>query len=275
MFNSYFFIPADKIKYIKKIDSIEATHFIFDLEESVYYGNVDICIENLSKINVLSNFAVRLPLNYNNLSVSENLLMEVYGIGFRTFVLPKMESDVDFYNLVNFALSKGLTNIRYIIIVETPKLLLYIEKILEKSRECIDCVIVGSHDFCSLVGCKHTIHNLLYLRLKLISVCKAFNVEIIDFVSTEIQKMDVFANECIEAFDMGFDGKAIIHPNQLKALSSACYYSEADIKEAIEVQEQLDKCDMNKFSIIKVAGKIYEKPHLKRIYNIINYIKRR
>jgi len=275
MFSSYFFLPADKKKFIDKTDSLEATNFIFDLEESVYYGNIDICIENLSNIIVKNNYSVRFPVNYKNPQITKDALLKLYNIGFRTFVLPKIETTDDLKNIIEFNNLIGLKQVKYAIIVESPIALLNIELLIRLGKENIDYILIGSHDYCNIIGCKHTLDNLLYLRLKILAVCKAFKIPIIDIVSTQTQNVDEFTMECISAFNMGFDGKAIIHPMQLDVLNSALYYSKMEVQEAKYVHEQLKKSDMNKFSIIKINGNIYEKPHLKRIFDIIEWNKKK
>jgi len=273
MFESYFFIPADKKKFIGKIDCLNATNYIFDLEEAVYLGNINQSIDNLAYINIKDNYSVRIPVNYLDPAINKNVFLKLLNLGFGTFVLPKLKSYYDFCNLIAYFDLLNTRNVKYILIIETPKALLNIEKILSEKRELIDSILIGSHDYCNIVRCSHTPQNLFYLRHKLISICKAFEVPIIDFVSTETVKMQEFEVECIESFNMGFDGKAMLHPNQLKAFNSIKYYTDTEIEEALEVVKELNKLNMKKFSIIKVNGKIYEKPHLRRIFSIINYLK--
>ena len=46
-------------------------------------------------------------------------------------------------------------------------------------------------------------------------------IDILDGVYNDIGNADGFAQECAQARDMGFDGKTLIHPNQIGPCNAA------------------------------------------------------
>ena len=82
-----------------------------------------------------------------------------------------------------------------------------------------------------------------------------------------------FSSECIDAFNMGYDAKFVLHPQQLEVINKTEYFSKEEVKNALEIYEEIKTMDLVKFSVIKVNGKLYEKPHLKRIMKIIEWNK--
>jgi citrate lyase beta subunit len=271
MFDSYFFIPTDRRKFIEKVDSIDSSFFVFDMEESVNNNNINVCIDNLSHLKVKSNYFLRFPFKYKKISEDKELLLKLINIGFRKFSLPKIETFEDFYNTSNFFKSHKLKDLKFGIYIETPLALINARSIVEQGKEEIDSILIGSHDYCDAVRCKHTKDNLLYLRQKLLTIGKAHDIAVIDMVSTNINNLELLKDECIESFNMGFDGKALIHPKQLEAFNNAPYYSESEIVEATLVNNELSKTGLDGFSIIKINGKVYEKPHLRRIFEIVKW----
>lgn len=271
MFSSYFFIPSNQKRFIEKGIRSNASFLIFDLEESICLHDLSGCLANLQSVKVKDNYWVRIPLNFPLDEKFACLIARLHAIGFCRYMLPKLESEEEFEQLAkNNALYKDL---HYGILVETPELLIQIDQFLLKYRKQIDCVLIGSHDFCNHIGCKHSIGNLVYLRQRVLTVCKAMNIPVIDFVTQELTDSALFIRDCIDAFDMGFDGKALIHPNQLKLFDELDYYSQEEVQEAIKVYAELKNIDIQKFSIIRVEDKIYEHPHLKRILDIITWYK--
>jgi len=275
MHKSVFFIPADRQDFIKKIKNLQATDFVFDMEESVSNENRKKSLENLRLIEIKSNYGVRLPIDYTDFNSNKDLFVNLYNLGFRLFLLPKLNTLSDFESIIYGNISIGMKDIKYSITVETPLCLINIKDILERYTSQIAYIAVGSHDYCNIIECEHTSGNIQYLRLKLLSICKAYQIPIIDIVSTEIIDKKSLINDCIESFNMGFDGKALIHPNQLDVFNNAPYFSDEEIKEAIEVSKKLKEIDVNRFSVIKNNGKIFEKPHLKRINKIINWFNKK
>ena len=48
-----------------------------------------------------------------------------------------------------------------------------------------------------------------------IAAARIYGIEILDGVYNDIGDAEGFAEECEQARDMGFDGKTLIHPNQI------------------------------------------------------------
>lgn len=267
MLKSYFFIPANKPQFISKINVLRADNFIFDMEESVSEFELNSCIDNLRDIEVRSNYWVRIPMDYAHCDKSRTLLAELIKLGFRNIVLPKIET---LGQLREFLEIIPRRDIKVGILVESPIALIYFLDIV-KAYPALALVAIGSHDFCNTIGCKHTEDNIVYLRQKLLTECKAFNIPIVDYVSTNFADLETFQEECKRANNMGFDGKAIIHPKQLEAFNNTIFYSEAEVKEAEAVLTVVKNIDIQHFATLNWNGHLYEKPHLKRLFDIVEW----
>lgn len=272
MYSSYFFIPADKLSFVEKVHSLNADYFIFDMEESVSKNAFDSCIGNLESLRVINeNYFVRIPINYECCQKATKIINRLYCLGFRTFLLPKLNTGCELRTLVESITPDLLKEIKLGLLVESPQFLIEFYQVAKVFLNHISLVLVGSHDYCNTIGCKHTEGNLLYIKLKLLAECKALDVPLIDCVSTDFNDEKKFEEECVRSCNSGFDGRAIIHPKQLNAFNNALYYSKEEVIEAIKVKTIVDKIDRDSFSTLNVDGKLYEKPHLNRIYNIAEW----
>ena len=54
-----------------------------------------------------------------------------------------------------------------------------------------------------------------------VAAARAFGLDILDGVYNDLADAEGFARECAQAWDMGFDGKTLIHPNQINPCNTA------------------------------------------------------
>ena len=127
---------------------------------------------------------------------------------------------------------------------------------------------LGSHDYTDVIGMKHSLEYLSYARNHVLNMGKAHNLITIDIASMNIKDDQNFKDECLDAFNMGYDGKFILHPNQLNLLNEVEYYSSTEIDEAKKVYLDICKIADDSEAIIYIDGKVYEKAHIKRIKKI-------
>lgn len=269
---SYFFIPANKEKYLKNISKIETSEIIIDLEDSLFNDDIEEAIKNIYTHNISLQCYIRIPFIPYKTNKQFGKIQSLIYKGFSKYVLPKIETANDIKIFVDFFEAMNKTNIlELIVLIENPVAIENLNEILE--NKFIKGVALGSHDYCSVMGIKHTTENILWARMRILNVGKAKNKEIIDIASMTLDDEAVFEQECIDGFEKGHDGKFIIHPWQLYLFNKQKWYSEKEIQHAIEVKKYIENIGgEGNFSIAKINGVIVEKPHLKRIKDILKHI---
>lgn len=275
MLKSYFFIPANRADFISKIDRIKADYFIFDLEDSINNSIYDESINILRSVKKESNYFVRTKFFEEKRFLSKSIDDSI-ELGFNNFVIPKLDEvlqilEIEEYLLKNF--KNDFEKYSFILLVESPKALMFLKEILLSTKLNIIALALGSHDYCQNIGMKHQLKNLDFARQFVLNIAKAFNIIAIDIASMEISNSQYFEEEVKSAFEVGYDAKFILHPKQLKVLTNFVYYNSSEIREAKEIMKIVEETDMEKFTVIKVGSKLYEKPHLKRFLNIIEWSK--
>ena len=89
----------------------------------------------------------------------------------------------------------------------------------------------------------------------------AYGIDILDGVYNDLSDAAGFAAECAQARDLGFDGKTLIHPNQIDACNAAFSPGVDEIAQArkliaaFEQPENRDKCT------IALDGRMVERMH--------------
>lgn len=277
MLKTFFFIPSDKEKFVRNVSSIDADCFVFDLEDAVAKNEAKACLERLNRLELHDNYYVRPRIEFNDGNIPNlKILNELIDIGFRKFLIPKV-SKLDELKYVQKVLmldeNYEFENNQFILLVENPLCLMNLKEIITSKIINITGITLGSHDYTNVVGMKHTSHYLSFARNYVLNVAKAYDLIAIDIASMNISDEEGFSNECLDAFNMGYDAKFVLHPQQLEVLKKTEYFYQEEVKNALEIYEEIKTMDLDKFSVIKVNGKLYERPHLKRIMKIVEWNK--
>ena len=275
MLKTFFFIPTNNQKFIKKVQDIDADYFVFDLEDSISVSEIDEAINNLRKLPIKDNYYVRphiFDVKENHINL--DCLKELINIGFENFVIPKISTVKELNNIKYLFESQNCYNFnkfKFILLVENPRCLMNLNEIVNSKILNITALTLGSHDYCNTMCMEHKMENLYFARHYVLNIAKAHDLFAIDIASMNIKDKEEFSNECFNAFSMGYDAKFILHPFQLKILKSINYYSKDEIEEALKVYQKTKLLHLEEFSAIKINGKIFEKSHLKRIEKIVEW----
>lgn len=274
MLKSFFFIPANNLKFIDKSKDILANYIIFDLEDSILDQDINNCIANLSSVKIKPNHLVRFCFfdDFNFLRDKE--FQTLLKLGFSHFIVPKFAGITQIKLIQRYLQNQKLKKaVDFILLVEQPKGLFELYQTLKSNLITINAIGFGSHDYCNAIGMQHTEQNLYFARQMVLNHARAFNINAIDTVTVNLEKEKEFIEESLCAFRMGFDGKFLIHPQQLKLLNGLKYYTDEEVEEAENVYDRILDILDQKVAIVRIDGKIYEKPHISRIVNIINWKK--
>jgi citrate lyase subunit beta/citryl-CoA lyase len=261
MIDSYFFIPGDKERFIAKMDVLLSDFFVIDLEDAVSKNNKQKAYNYVTKLKIKENVFVRVPF-FDNCYTDEQKVTLIYHFEGR-IVVPKLTTIADFEKILPFINNTLPTKI--IILVENPSCFIYLKNILSEYNKYIYGVGFGSHDFCSIMGMKHELKNLMHYKKELLLLTKAFNKVYIDTVDINLKDLTVFKEECIFAFENGAEGKAIIHPIQLNTMKSIPYLSQIEIEKIKKVYNKIKHIDLNDIDVLEIEGEIYEMPHINRV----------
>ncbi len=266
MIKSFFFIPGNHRNLAKKLVQIESDFIIIDLEDAIFENEVDAAIENLSRISNLNRYFVRLRV-FDNGIFEDKVIKKVANLGVRRFVIPKFRTLQEFQLVEKYLVS--LLEVEIILLVETAQGMNSIEQILTQTKLNVLGIGFGSQDYCSETGIEHTNENLKIPRYLLLNMARAHDVMAIDIACMAIRDNSKFMSELSQSKSLGYDGKFIIHPDQLSLLKNFHYYGEKEISEAIDVIDTYEKLD--KPAIFLHKGKTIEPPHLRHFAKIIKW----
>lgn len=275
MYESYIFIPGNRLDIISNINNVEADYKIIDFEDSVSSDEILSASKNLllidDKIDILIRFSFFIEENFNSY-----LFDKIIKLGFRNFVIPKINNVSQLIKIREFILinNYNLIDFNFLLLVESPLALMSIKEILNLSNVNIIGVALGSYDYCLEMNMEYNMKNISWARNFLLNILKAYRIKAIDIVSMEIKSTKIIRQELLNSLRMGFDGKLFIHPSQIKELVNVKMYSDSQIDEAYRICSLLNIDKQEDINVFVFEGKVYEKPHILRMINIINWHKK-
>ena len=138
---SYFFIPANNKNFLAKIPTLKSDQIILELEDGIPSNDISLALSLINDIDEKENLWVRprLDIVIDNSSLLEHLL----DLGFKKIILPKIRSKTQFDEVAKTV--KQYKNLKIILLVEYPRLLLDLEAVLKEYG--VYGVAFGMYDF--------------------------------------------------------------------------------------------------------------------------------
>ena len=89
----------------------------------------------------------------------------------------------------------------------------------------------------------------------------SYGIDVLDGVYNDLADMQGFAAECAQGRDMGFDGKTLIHPNQIEACNVAFSPSAEETDQARKVIAAFDRPENKGKGVVQLDGRMVERMH--------------
>ncbi|MCP3991535.1 MAG: HpcH/HpaI aldolase/citrate lyase family protein, partial [Actinomycetia bacterium] len=102
---------------------------------------------------------------------------------------------------------------------------------------------------------------LPYLSTALLAAREADKV-ILDGVYNDISDAEGFEAECRQGADLGFDGKTLIHPNQVGVANGVWAPSDDEISDAEEIIAAFAEAEADGRGVVTVNGRMIENLHV-------------
>jgi citrate lyase subunit beta/citryl-CoA lyase len=90
---------------------------------------------------------------------------------------------------------------------------------------------------------------------------RAYGLAVLDGVYNDFSDEQGFTEECAQGRDMGFDGKTLIHPNQIAACNAAFSPPGDEVTRAREIIALYEKPENAGRSAIQFNGQMVERLH--------------
>nr|WP_092074210.1 aldolase/citrate lyase family protein [Dendrosporobacter quercicolus]NSL47664.1 HpcH/HpaI aldolase/citrate lyase family protein [Dendrosporobacter quercicolus DSM 1736]SDM81723.1 citrate lyase subunit beta / citryl-CoA lyase [Dendrosporobacter quercicolus] len=272
------FVPANSPKMINNADIYGADSIMFDVEDAIAVTEKDTArllishalkaMKFKSETVVRINHPTQTPFGMDDLACILPAKPDLIR-------LPKVES-VEEVQLVaaeiekveqRFGWAEGTINI--IGAIESIKGLYNVREICKQPR--FIAVALGAEDFIANIKTQRTKTGveLYHARAEILMAARNAEIQCFDTVFSDVEDIEGFRAEVNFIHDMGFDGKSVVHPKQIKIVNEIYTPTEKQIKHAVKVLKSFEDALKNNKGVISVDGKMIDGPIVVRAERVV------
>ena len=234
---SVLYMPAANERALEKAKTIPADAIIFDLEDAVAPDAKDAARANAVAAANSGEYGTReLTIRCNGLDTPWGVddLAAAAQSSAAAVVIPKVGS-VEYLDEVSSRLDAAgaQPDMKIWAMVETPSAVFDIRALASHWRVAV--LVMGTNDLArelrSSLGAAARHPLVPHLATALAGAREADKV-ILDGVYNDVKDLDGFRSECVQGFEMGFDGKTLIHPGQVEICNDVWAPTADDVEHA-------------------------------------------
>lgn len=239
------YVPAHNKKHIDKSRTLSADSIIFDLQESVPLSEKDAARTLLQQELENSGFGYSekiIRINPLTNGIGQSDIDAVAKLDVDAILLPRVESAKELLQAIEKLDAAGGSDKRIMVNIESPLGVLRSEEIAAASSR-VDAIVMGTTDLANELKLNPTMDRVgLVGSLEItILAARAYGIGIIDGPHLELSNVKACEYACRQARDLGFDGKTVIHPNQLIYANEAFSPQQQDVDKAQKVLWALEE----------------------------------
>ena len=271
---SVLYMPAANERALEKAKSIAADAIIFDLEDAVAPDAKEVARANAVAAASSSEYGTReLTIRCNGLDTPWGVddLAAAAQSGAAAVVIPKVSSVAALDQVSDRLDAAGAhADMKIWAMVETPTAILDVRAIAAHWR--VSALVMGTNDLAREIRSSLAArgrHPLVpHLATALLAAREADKV-ILDGVFNDVKDLDGFRTECVQGFEMGFDGKTLIHPGQVDVCNEVWAPSEADIDTARGMIAAFEEAVAQGKGVVTYQGRMIENLHVANAQRIL------
>jgi len=281
LFRSLIFVPGNNARFLEKAKKLEADIVCFDLEDSVpdkekKQARNLIKTALKSRSEYISSIFVR-----TNSPLSGKIpddLKEVVQKGIGGIVIPKVNNVKELKkiekNLQSLEKTRKLKPLQIIPSIESAEGVVNTYNISSYSKR-ISAVVFGVFDLLNDLGIEYTKdpEGAKYSRAKIPVDAKAAGVASIDAIWQDLKDVKGLEKDCKAGKSLGYDGKSLIHPDQISITHKIFYPSKSEIEWAEKVCKSYLKSVKTGKGATTIDGKMIDEVHFKQAEAIIKITK--
>ena len=263
---SMLYVPGCNRRYLEKAKTLKVDSIILDLGDPIL-----IEAKEESRSNVVD-FLNQKKYGKREVVVRVNDFDSPWGINDikavakadpDAIIFPNIESREDVLKAINELDKAGGKKIPIMLMIESPKGVLHAEEIAASSTR-IACLILATSDLISQLHARTTQSRIAVLHSlsRVILAARAYDLAVIDGIHSNLKATDAFEYACRIGRDMGFDGKSLVHPDQLPYANDAYSPKLSEIKNAREIITSLAEANALGRGTVVVNDRLVEHHHV-------------
>ena len=276
---SMLYIPGDSPRMIQHAPVFGADSILLDLEDAVALTEKDAARKMVAcylKNYDFKSLIVTVRVNGSDTEYFDDDLKEIIPCVPDAVRIPKCNSPEDIMladkkiEEIEKANSIPVGKVRIHAMIETA---LGVENSFLIASACprVQAITLGGQDLTADMGVQKTKEGweLFYARSRVVVAARAARVDVYDTVWADIDDKEGLMKECRQIVNLGFTGKAAIHPDQIETIHRAFMPTEKEFRKALRVMEAAEDARKEGKGVISVDGKMVDAPVVARASRLL------
>lgn len=259
-------MPAANTRALEKAKSIPADGLIFDLEDAIAPDAKDAAREQAVAAVASGDYGNRVvTVRCNGLDTPWGRadIAAAASVGPAAIVVPKVDGVTHLAQVAAALEDAGAPEHTMIWpMIETPKAIFAAREIAAFDR--VTVLLIGTNDLAKELRAAHLPgrHPLISHLATAVLATRAEGKEILDGVFNDIGDPDGFVAECRQGFEMGFDGKTLVHPSQVEPANETWSATTDEIDFARRIIAAFEEAQIEGRGVTTVDGHMIEHLHV-------------
>lgn len=267
---SALYMPGSNARAVEKAKTLPADVVIFDLEDAVApdaktQARDDVC----AAVKAGGYGSRELVIRINGLSTAwaEDDLAAAAAAAPDAILVPKVSAADDLMTVGARLRALGAPEtVRVWAMIETPLAILdakAIAAMAQNETSRLSCFVMGTNDLAkeTRAGLNAGRIAMMPWLMTALAAARAYGIDILDGVYNDLSDVEGFRAECIQGRDCGFDGKTVIHPNQIDAANDIFAPSAQEMESARAIVAAFEEPQNAGKGAISLGGRMVERLH--------------
>ena len=270
---SVLYMPGINQKAMDKALNLDCDAVVLDLEDAVEVSKKEDSRQLVIRQIENNDYGPRVVVvRVNDLGTKwgEQDVASVANLPIQAILVPKVSEIRDISRVVDLLNRLG-SELPIWIMVETPLAIININELARQPR--VTALVMGTSDLVVDLCAEHLEErqNISYALQRSIIAARAFGKKILDGVHLDFRDLDSLRNVCRLGKSMGFDGKTLIHPDQIPVANDAFSPSEAELDKAKRVIDAWRSAQTRGSGVVEVDGTLVESLHVEEAKRLISF----
>jgi citrate lyase subunit beta/citryl-CoA lyase len=267
---SVLYMPGSNARALEKAKTLAADALILDLEDAVAPDAKETARKQVCDAVKAGGYGQReLVIRINGLDTPWGAadLAAAAAAAPDAVLLPKPSAGADIARASEALAKAGAPDkTRLWAMIETPLAILNLAEIAAASLQPgsrLACFVMGTNDLVKETRADLSANRrpALYWLSATVTAARAYGLEVLDGVYNNFKDADGFKRECVHGRALGFDGKTLIHPDQVAVANEVFAPPEAEVAFARKIIAAFALPESKGKGVITVEGRMVELLH--------------
>lgn len=273
------FVPGNNPGMLKDAGIYGADSLMFDLEDAVAVSEKDsarFLVFNAIKTIDYGNTEIVVRINGLDSPFGRSDIEAVVRAGVDVIRLPKTETKVDILAVeqvieeVERKIGREVGSTKMMAAIEGATGVINAYSIAASSKRLIG-IALGAEDYVTSLKTKRYPDGmeLMGARSQIVIAARAAGIYALDTVYSDVENEEGFRKEVQLIKQLGFDGKSVINPKQIKPVHEIFAPTEQEIIKSMNICKAARDAQKHGIGVISLNGKMIDKPIIERAERVL------